>query len=147
MEQRTVVLVVLLFVLIVVGMLGFAYLKNQEQRVDTETWQHTSSLQAQREQLAYLQEIVATKEVVGGVTTLSGTLTLPTPCHQLVTEVQIAESYPEQVVLTFVAENHEQYCAQVLTDVPFSVSFTVSPDARFAATLQGEPILLRVESK
>ncbi|HEY9583082.1 MAG TPA: hypothetical protein VJK09_02095 [Candidatus Paceibacterota bacterium] len=77
-----------------------------------------------------------------GAHTIEGTLTLPTPCHSLASDVMVAESMPEQVLIKFTTKAGEGICTQVLADKFFRVSFTASKDALITATLNGKVITL-----
>jgi hypothetical protein len=62
--------------------------------------------------------------------TLSGVVLAPTPCHQVtVSDVLIAESYPEQVQISLEVASGNDICAQVITEKPFNVTFTASKEA------------------
>lgn len=69
-----------------------------------------------------------------GQHTLTGTTTVPTPCHKLETSVEIQESLPEQVVVNFSTDkpDTDQVCAQVITQRQFDVSFSASQDAEIS---------------
>lgn len=77
-----------------------------------------------------------------GSHTVEGTLTLPTPCHTLSSEVVVAESFPEQVMIKFTTKSGEGVCVQVLADKFFRVTFSASKDALISATLDGKPLAL-----
>lgn len=64
------------------------------------------------------------------VHTLSGVVVVPTPCHQVtVSDVLVAESYPEQVRISLSVITGSDVCAQVITEKPFAVTFTGSKEA------------------
>ena len=67
---------------------------------------------------------------------------MPTPCHSLASDVMVAESMPEQVLIKFTTKAGEGICTQVLADKFFRVSFTASKDALITATLNGKVITL-----
>ncbi|HEY4483495.1 MAG TPA: hypothetical protein VI953_04960 [Candidatus Paceibacterota bacterium] len=77
-----------------------------------------------------------------GSHTIEGTITLPTPCHSLTSDVLVAESYPEQVTIKFTIAPGTGICTQVLADKFFRVTFNASKDASIKATLNGQPISL-----
>lgn len=58
---------------------------------------------------------------------------LPTPCHLLKVNVEVMESYPEQVSATaeIANENPEVACAQVITPRTEKGSFQASEQAKF----------------
>lgn len=82
--------------------------------------------------------IPATKSYQNGVYTLSGTLSLPTPCHELKTDTRIAESYPEQVTIEFTVVDTGAICVQVIDERPWSVQARVSSEATFRAVVNGQ---------
>lgn len=82
-----------------------------------------------------------------GVHTYMGTITAPTPCHDIVSKVTVMESYPEQVTIDLKLEGASNFCAQVITQAPFEASFKASKDARISATLDGNPVILKVTEK
>lgn len=146
MHHRTITLVVALFAVIVAGMFGFAYLKNQELELAAEKQAQMNSPSVVAKKFSYLEQIEATTQFADGVHTISGTLLLPTPCDELSVEAIVAESYPEQVTLQFSVGGVSDFCAQVMTEQPFSIVVTVSQNASFKATLQGQPIPLTFSS-
>ncbi len=83
--------------------------------------------------------IPATKSYQNGVYTLSGVLSLPTPCHELKTDTRIAESYPEQVTIEFTVVDSGAICVQVIDERPWSVQARVSSEATFRAVVNGQP--------
>ncbi len=82
-----------------------------------------------------------------GIHTYKGILTVPTPCHELVSQVTVMESYPEQVTIDLKERGASNFCAQVITQTPFEVSFKASKDARVSVRLNGTPALLKVTER
>lgn len=82
-----------------------------------------------------------------GIHVYRGTLTVPTPCHELVSQVTVMESYPEQVTIDLNEQGASSFCAQVITQTPFEVTFKASKDARVSARLNGAPVSLEVTEK
>ena len=82
----------------------------------------------------------------GKLYTYKGTVSVPTPCHDLSAEAFIKESYPEQVELRFaIAEpGDDEICAQVITDKEFTIIFQASESAIIKATLNGEEVALNI---
>ena len=87
-----------------------------------------------------IKAITANHYFANGVHTLEGTMTLPTPCHEIDTDVAIAKSLPEQVIVNFRQVPGEGICVQTIADKFFRVTFNASEDAKITATLGGEPI-------
>lgn len=82
--------------------------------------------------------IPATKSYQNGTYTVSGVLSLPTPCHELKTETRILESYPEQVVIEFTVVDSGGICVQVIDERPWTVQVKVSSEATFRAIVNGQ---------
>ena len=80
---------------------------------------------------------------VGGSHSYTGEINLPTPCHELSHTVTIAESFPEQVTIDFVATTETKECTQYIIPEPFSVSFMASSEAQVSMTLNKEPLLFK----
>lgn len=74
---------------------------------------------------------------------LSGVVLVPTPCHQVtVTDVLVAESYPEQVRISLSVGSASEVCAQVITEKPFTVSFNASKEAEITFLVNGQGVNL-----
>jgi hypothetical protein len=87
--------------------------------------------------------IIATHRYLGGTHTISGEIDLPTPCHEIETNLIIRKSYPEQVTIEFaISSPNDVICAQVISPHPFTVSFDAAEEALITATRNGEPIIL-----
>ena len=67
-----------------------------------------------------------------GVHTISGTLTLPTPCHEVRQDVAVAESFPEQVFITIDIAATDGICIQVIDERDFSIDVEVDEAATFS---------------
>ena len=79
-----------------------------------------------------------------GTHTYKGILTVPTPCHEILSQVTVMESYPEQVTIDLKEQGASNFCAQVITQTPFEVSFQASKDARISVRLNGTPASFKV---
>lgn len=85
-----------------------------------------------------------------GVHTYTGSIKLPTPCHTLSHEVQLSEEAPITATIHFTIgdPSPDQICAQVITEVPFTVSFEAPENiAPAKATLNGKPLFLIIGGK
>jgi len=82
-----------------------------------------------------------------GMHTYKGILTVPTPCHEILSQVTVMESYPEQVTIDLKEQGASNFCAQVITQTPFEVSFQASKDARISVKLNGAPASFKVTEK
>lgn len=141
MNQRTVVLTIILFVLIIAGMFGFAYLKKTEVQPAL-----TIPAPEPQEEVAYasITRVDAKHFFIDGVHTLVGEMPMPTPCDLLNSDATVAESYPEQVMIDFTVVNNALDCAQVITPARFKVEASASAEAVFSARFQGRDIELNL---
>lgn len=85
------------------------------------------------------QFISATRTYKDGVYHVEGSLTLPTPCHQLLIDPRILESYPEQVAVDFTIRDSGNICVQVLHEQAWEFDVRVSEQASFSARINGQP--------
>lgn len=79
--------------------------------------------------------------------TYKGILTVPTPCHEILSQVTVMESYPEQVTIDLKEQGASNFCAQVITQTPFEVSFKASRGARVSVKLNGAEVSLKITEK
>ncbi len=139
MNQRALIIAVVVFVLVVAGMFGYAYMKKQELApaptpfVETPTPEDESPMR-----------VDAVHFFNDGQHTIVGELLLPTPCHLIKDDVTVGESMPEQVKIALSLINNADTCAQVLTPQRFSVSFTASQYAVITVTVDGKPVTLNL---
>ena len=143
MSNKLIVLVVAVFVLIVAGMFGFAYLKNAEAPVQlpdaaTQTDATTSTSPYG------ITRIEAKHFFIDGVHTIVGELAMPTPCDLLKTDATVAESMPEQVTFNFTVVNTSDSCVQTVTTQRFKASATASAAALLNATFMGQRVELNL---
>jgi len=75
-----------------------------------------------------------------GIHILSGGINLPTPCHQISHDVFTVQSFPEQVTIDFSITNLSEFCAQVITTVPFEIVVPASENATFNILIDGDPV-------
>jgi len=75
-----------------------------------------------------------------GVHTISGVVTLPTPCHELQENIRIAESFPEQVSIDLAIVDTGGVCIQVIDDREFSIDVEVDEAASFTLSIDGVTI-------
>lgn len=140
MSNRTIVLFVALFGLIVVGMFLFTYLyqKNTEPVVTPEPQATTTA------NTYGITRIDGKHFFVDGVHTIVGELAMPTPCDLLTTESTVAESFPEQVTFVFDVVNTTEVCVQVITNQRFKIEASASDQANLQAIFMGEPVALNL---
>jgi len=142
MTERTVGILVGVFVFVVVGMFAFAYL--QQSRVDKEN--NGTEPEDTQNATAYdnITRVDAKHFYIDGTHTVAGEIMMPTPCDLLEADAVVAESMPEQVTINFTVINNAEMCAQVVTPQRFLVSFDASEDASVDATFEGRDIELNL---
>ena len=87
-----------------------------------------------------MRQVKVTTSFENNIHTYKGVLTVPTPCHNISTDVQVRESFPEQVSIELTIIDTGEVCVQVLVDKKFEVSFQASEQARVQGFLDGMPI-------
>lgn len=142
MSQKTIILFVVLFVLIIAGMFIYAHLKQGELASVPEPVDQVPVESV--DPYADITRIDAKHYFVDGTHTLVGEIPFPTPCDLLEAEAVVMESYPEQVRLNFTVINNAESCAQVITAQRFKVEAKASELATFTAELQGRPVALNI---
>lgn len=142
MDKRTIVLIITFFVLIVVGMFTFAYLKRTE--IVTTKEPVTTSTVDTEVHYADIVRIEAKHFFIDGTHTIVGQIELPTPCDLLTAESVVRESMPEQVSFDFSVTNTSEMCAEVITAQRFKVSAEASKDAVLTATFMGRKVELNL---
>ena len=141
MDKRTILLVVSFFLLIVIGMFAFAYLKRTE-----ITSVPVAETPVQEEKLPYpgITRIDAKHYFIDGVHTFAGQIDLPTPCDLLEAETVVRESYPEQITIALNVINNSETCTQVVTTQRFMATATASAEAKVSATFMGREVELNL---
>jgi hypothetical protein len=141
MKNNGIVVATILFVLIIVGMFVFAYLKKAE--IQDATPQPTVEVPVAGP-YDYITRIDAKHFFINGTHTLVGEITLPTPCDLLNWDSTVAESFPEQVAVNFDVINTSDTCAQTMTNQRFKVTFSASQNAAMRATIEGRAVELNL---
>lgn len=143
MSQKTIILTVVLFAIIVVGMFFYAYLKNNELQ-DLE--KEITDTVVVEEQVRYpdITRVDAKHYYIDGVHTLVGEIDFPTPCDLLEAEAVVLESYPEQVRIDLGVINNADTCPKTITAQRFKVDAKASPEATFSAKFLGRDIELNL---
>jgi len=138
MNNKSIILVVVLFVAIVLGMFVFAYLKKSELVVPP-----TNNLAiTPTDTDAYdVTQIDGKHYYIDGVHTVVGEIALPTPCDLLVSTSSITAE-PDRISLNFNVINNSESCATVVTNARFSVSAVAPRYIPFVATFMGVPVAL-----
>lgn len=142
MSQKTIGISIALFIMIVVGMFVFAYLKKTEVS-------NTPATTVEKEQngevkYAAITRITAKHYFEKGVHTLAGEIEMPTPCDLVEADARVMESFPEQIAIDFNVINNAEVCVQQMTMQRFKVSANASQDATFSATFMGRPVELNL---
>lgn len=145
MQQRTIVLVVILFVLIVAGMFTFAFLNRSEAPATVPPASDNDQSQSDAPSpYASITRVTAKQFYEAGTHTFVGEIPMPTPCDLLEAEAVVRESMPEQIEIQFSVINTADTCAQVITPQRFSVEASASAEAQVSATFRGRPIELNL---
>lgn len=144
MNQKAIVLSVLIFFVVVGGMFAFAYFKKKE-------LERTATPVPAKEIVDVVKTPVRINGMhffVDGTHTVIGDVVLGSTCDLItVDDTLVAESAPEQVriLLSVVNNDTEQSsCIQTPTTRRFKTIFTASKNAIIQATLNGEPALLNL---
>lgn len=140
-------IVLILIAVFLLGGLVFYYVvdKDAAQPSDSDPIGNDQS-DANKEPLQ-AEVITAEHSYSDGQHTVSGEVDLPTPCHELLVEAEVRESYPEQVSLVFYQLNStspDLACAQVITPRSFNISFAASPEAQITAQTGNRSLDLRL---
>jgi len=141
MTTRGIIIIVALFVLIVIGMFTFSYMKKTE--IDTPA-QPPVVVEDEVVPYADIVRIDATHYFIDGEHTFVGELNMPTPCDLLEGGAVVMESYPEQIRLDFTVINTADSCTQVITSQRFMVSASASEEATVTATFMGREVELNL---
>lgn len=141
MNKQTIILLVSFFVVLIMGMFAFAYLKKSE--MQSEIAESTEEPAAEQK-YASITRIDGKHYYIDGVHTVVGEILMPTPCDLLEVSAQVAESMPEQITLDFDVINNADFCAQVVTAQRFKVSAAASENANFRAVFVGRDVELNL---
>jgi hypothetical protein len=143
MNKNVIITCIVLFVVIVAGMFGFAYLKKQELQTEQQQQTQTNS-SAEQVKYADITRITAKHFFIDGEHTLVGEIPMPTPCDLIESSARVMESMPEQITVDFTVLNTADSCVQQITNQRFQVEATASKDATFSATFMGRPVELNL---
>lgn len=141
MDKRTIILIITVFVLIVIGMFTFAYLKKTELNEPTPAPIQLEDIKTPYESIT---RIDAKHFFIDGKHTFVGSVEVPTPCDLLTAKSEVRESMPEQVELKFSVINNAENCVQAITDMRFKVEAMASKDAVITASFMGRPVELNL---
>lgn len=140
MNQRAIIVAVVLFLAIVGSMFAYARFKSGEMQ-KAEPAPPTP----QKEETQGITHIDAKHFFKDGTHTVAGEILMPTPCDLLESEAIVRESAPEQVTIALtIINNTDGVCAQMITPQRFKADFTASKDAKIDATVNGKPVTLNL---
>lgn len=74
-----------------------------------------------------------------------GFIPAPTPCHSLLRNVTIMESFPEEIRIDFETRPGAELCAQVVSKLPFEATAEASAEASLTLSINGFSVRARVE--
>jgi len=137
MNQRALIIAVVLFAAIVGGMFAYAYMKRGQ-------LQSGEIPPPPVEEAQNVRRIDVKHFFSDGVHTVAGEVLMPTPCDLIESDSIVRESAPEQVTIAFSVVNNAEMCAQVVTPQRFKASFEASAAATIEATWNGEPVVLNL---
>lgn len=138
MDQRTIILVVTLLTLVIVGMLGFAYLKNGEISVPVATEE------VDFDPYAYITRVDVKHFYSNGTHTFGGEFEMPTPCDLIDPRTLVSGYAPESVRLDFNVINSTNNCPAEITRQRFLIQANAAPDAIVSATFMGREIIVNL---
>ena len=141
MDHKTITGIVIFFLILILGMFTFAYLKKAE--IETEVPQAGMTPEPEVE-YASITRIDGKHYYIDGVHTVVGEIPMPTPCDLLEAQMIVAESYPEQITLNFDVINNSEFCAQQITPQRYKIEGTASSEATFSAVFKGRQVELNL---
>jgi hypothetical protein len=144
MSQKSIILAVILFALLVVGMFIYAYLKQSELQQISPIEESLKGTEIEVAPYADITRIDARHYFIDGTHTLVGEINLPTPCDLLETDAIVMESYPEQVNIDFNVINNAEICIKRVTVQRFKVSAPASSKATLTARFMGREVELNL---
>lgn len=142
MKQRTILMAIVLFILIVFGMFIFAYLKQQE--ITEVKNDPISEQQQQDDRFDYLSRIEAKHYYIDGTHTVVGEIPMPTPCDLLESEARVSASNASEVIIDFSVINNSDTCIQQITAARFRVSSVADEKAFFKANFMEREVILNL---
>ncbi|MBI4087140.1 hypothetical protein HY416_04150 [Candidatus Kaiserbacteria bacterium] len=140
MNQRAIIVAVVLFAVIVLGMFLYARFKS-----DTLRTAEPAPVTSPVNQPSGITHVDAKHFFKDGMHTVAGEIMMPTPCDLLEVSPISLESSLDEVTLAFrITNSTEGVCAQVVTPQRFKVSFEANEGATIKATFKGEPVTLNL---
>jgi len=140
MDRRTIILIVIVFVLIIIGMFTFTSLMKKEVVVNVQP-----DVVAEEVVLySNITRIDVKHYFSDGLHTFVGEIQMPTPCDLIEVNSLVKESFPEQIQLDFTVINNAETCAQVITSQRFLVEAKASEGASVDASFMGRVVELNL---
>lgn len=140
MHNKSIVVAIVIFVLIIIGMFTFAFLKKSELKVSpveqipvTEAGPYD-----------YITRIDAKHFLVDGEHTLVGEILLPTPCDLLNWDTRVDESQLNTVSVDFTVINTTDSCVQTMTPQRFKVSFAGDQTTNIVSSFERRTVELNL---
>jgi hypothetical protein len=144
MSQKSIILAVSLFAILVGGMFTYAHLKQSELQQIVPIEESLDDTAIVDIPYSEITRIDAKHYFVDGNHTLVGEINFPTPCDLLETEAVVMGLYPEQVIIDFTVINNSENCMQSVTSQRFKIEATASTEATFTARFIGREVELNL---
>jgi hypothetical protein len=141
MSNKVIILIVGLFVLIVAGMFGFAYLKNAEAPAVVPNVALNTVATADNYGITRIE---AKHFLINGVHTIVGEVSMPTACDLLTGTSTVAGANPPVITFDFSIINNSTDCVKKLTAARFKVSATAGSDAQLKARFMSKDVDLNL---
>lgn len=143
MDQKTITIIIIFFIVLVLGMFGYAYLKKSEVE-PVETMPETTTTSEADVPYPSITRIEGKHYFIDGVHTIVGEVAMPTPCDLLESSANVTPGTPDQVTFDFSVINNAETCVQTVTPQRFMVSATAPEDARINARFMGRDVELNL---
>jgi hypothetical protein len=143
MNNKSIVVAVVIFILIVAGMFVFAYLKQAEAPAQLPEATNTPVV-LETAPYVNITQITAKHFFIDGIHTIAGEMLVPTPCDLLSWDSRIVGQPSPRATINFTILNSAETCAQTVTPARFMVTFMGAEDIAIEATFQGKPINLNL---
>lgn len=125
--KNTIITIIVLLVLLVVSLYGYEMIFKKPLIEAPRT--------NQEEPILPVLDIK--EQYVDGVHTFAGTLSVPTPCHTILSDVVPFGEDAYQIQLSIIPPATEVACAQVISEKNYKVSFAGSENAIVTAIING----------
>ena len=140
MDRRTIILIVVIFILIIIGMFAFTRLMKKEVEVKVAP----DVLVEEVMPYPNITRIDAKHYFIDGLHTFVGEIVMPTPCDLVEANSVVRESFPEQIQLDFSVISNSPTCAEVITAQRFLVEAKASREAIASASFMGRVVELNL---